>query len=96
MVGVSKIEMEIIESDSLKDKRKVLKSLKDRLKKRFNASVFETSFLDNRRKAELEIAVVSDNRAGAERVLQEIIKYMEIDGKAEIVYKSDHYFYCAD
>ena len=94
MVGVSKIQMEIIESDSLKDKRKVLKSLKDRVKKRFNASIFETSFLDNRRKAELEIAVVADNRTGAEKVLQEILKFIEVDGRTEIVLKSDHFFYC--
>lgn len=96
MVGVSKIEMEIMDSNSLKDKRKVLKSLKDRLKNRFNVSVFETSLQDNRRKAELEVAVASDKETGAERVLQEIRKYIEIDGKTEILNLNNYFFYCKE
>ncbi len=96
MVGVIKIELLIIASDSLKDKRKVIKSLKDRIKNRFNASVFETSYLDNRRKAELEIAVTSDNKTGAEKVMQEILKLVEFDGRSELLNLNNYYFYCGD
>ncbi len=85
MVGICVLEMHILEANSLKDKRKIIKSITQRIRQRFNASVHENNYHDNWHKAELEIAVAAQNRSSAEKVLQEIIKFAEIDGRAEIV-----------
>ena len=54
---------------SLKDKRRILKSLKDRLHRQFNVSVAETGDHDRWQRAELSCCVVAADRRQAERVL---------------------------
>jgi len=54
---------------SLKDKRRILKSLKDRLHQQFNVSVAETAHHDRWQRAELSCCVVATDRRHAERVL---------------------------
>src|SRR5437879_13647441 len=56
---------------SLKEKRHVLKSLKDRLHNRFNVSAAETAHHDLWQRAELTVWVVSNERGHAESVLRE-------------------------
>lgn len=46
------------EARTLKDKRQVLQSIKDRLRNQFNVSVAEVDYLDDRRLAELGVAMV--------------------------------------
>src|SRR5438445_11484409 len=55
---------------SLKEKRHVLKSLKDRLHNRFNVSAAETAHHDLWQRAELTVCVVSNERGHAESVLR--------------------------
>jgi uncharacterized protein YlxP (DUF503 family) len=55
---------------SLKDKRHVLRSLKDRLRHQFNVSVAETDFQDTWQRAEIAVCVVSGDKAYAEGVLR--------------------------
>jgi hypothetical protein len=71
IVGVMTWELHLAASQSLKDKRAVLKSLKDRLHNRFNVSVAETAHQDLWQRAELTASVVSTDRQHAERVLRE-------------------------
>lgn len=65
-------ELHLPACQSLKDKRAVLKSLKDRLHHRFNVSVAETAHQDLWQRAELAASVVSTDRRHAERVLREV------------------------
>ncbi len=71
IVGVMTWELHLAASQSLKDKRAVLKSLKDRLHNRFNVSVAETAHQDLWQRAELTASVVSTDRHHAESVLRE-------------------------
>src|SRR2546426_10316009 len=64
-------ELHLEGSHSLKDKRHVLKSLKDRLHNRFNVSAAETAHHDLWQRAELTVCVVSNERGHAESVLRE-------------------------
>lgn len=50
-------------SGSLKSKRKVLRSLKDRLSNRFNASVVEAGYLDEWQRAVIAVSMVSTDKA---------------------------------
>jgi len=70
---------------SLKDKRQVVKSLKDRLHQRFNLSAAETALLDVHDRAELAVAVVSNDRKHAQQVLQSADRLVEEEGRARIL-----------
>ncbi len=91
MVGICTLEMHIMESYSIKDKRKVMKSLTQRIRQRFNVSIHELDYHDNWQKAQLEMAVTAQSKTGAEKVIQEIVKFVEVDGRAEIVWRDIQY-----
>jgi len=65
-------ELHLEGSQSLKDKRHILKSLKDRLHNRFNVSAAETDHHDLWQRAELSVCVVSTDRGHADSVLREV------------------------
>ncbi len=69
VVGVVTWELHLNGCQSLKDKRRILKSLKDRLHRRFNVSVAETNHQDRWQRAELSCCVVATDNRQAESVL---------------------------
>jgi uncharacterized protein YlxP (DUF503 family) len=77
VVGVLQVRLAIYEAVSLKDKRRVVKSIKDRVGHKFNASIAEVDSLEDRRAAELAVAVVSNDARFAEGCLQKILAEIE-------------------
>jgi uncharacterized protein YlxP (DUF503 family) len=69
VIGVLTLEIHVEHSHSLKEKRHVVKSLKDRLRERFNVSVSEIDFLDSWQNSVLAAVTVSADRIRAEQVL---------------------------
>jgi len=67
---------------SLKDKRQVSRSLIDKARQRFNASISEVGTQDVRQTLTVGIAVVSGESAHAQISLDEIIRYMEENAEA--------------
>ena len=72
-IGVCTIEMHIPESGSLKTKRHSLKSLKDRIRARFNVSVAEVDDNDLWQKATLAVAAVSNDKAHLNQTLDHVL-----------------------
>lgn len=72
VVGVLEVSISIPQANSLKDKRRVLKSVKDRLRNNFNVSVAEIDNHDVWRTATLGIAVVSGDTAYANGVISRV------------------------
>jgi uncharacterized protein len=72
VIGVLTLEIYVEESHSLKEKRHVVKSLKDRLRDRFNVSVAEIDHLDSWQASVLAVVTVSNDRVRAEQVLQAV------------------------
>ena len=68
-IGVLTLEIHVEHSHSLKEKRHVVKSLKDRLRERFNVSVAEIDGLDSWQHAVVAAVTVSNDRTRAEQVL---------------------------
>jgi len=60
----------------------VVRSLKDRIRPRFNVSIAETDLQDVVRRAEITVALVADGRSRADSVLDRIDAYIERDGRA--------------
>jgi uncharacterized protein YlxP (DUF503 family) len=69
-IGVLTLEIHVEDSHSLKDKRHVVKSLKDRLRQRFNVSTAEIDGLDSWQSSTVAVVTVSGDRIRAEQVLQ--------------------------
>ncbi len=73
-VGVLTLELRMPHAHSLKDKRHVVKGLKDRLRNKFNVSVAEIDYQDLWQSALLAAVTVSSSRNYAEQVLQSVEK----------------------
>lgn len=71
-VGVIILELRLDESHSLKDKRHFVKSLKDRLRSKFNVSVAEIDYQDLWQRGLVAVATVSGDQTCAEQVLQQV------------------------
>ena len=66
------LELRIEQAHSLKEKRHVVKSLKDRLRHKFNVSVAEIDDQDLHNSAVIAAAVVSSSRDFAEKILRAV------------------------
>ncbi|MEE2899696.1 MAG: DUF503 domain-containing protein [Gemmatimonadota bacterium] len=69
---------------SLKEKRSVIRSLRDRLRHKFNVSVSETDFQDVKARAQLTIALVASDGRLAESSLDKLDRFVENHGGALI------------
>jgi len=85
VVGVVTWDLHLNGCASLKDKRRILQSLKDRLHERFNVSVAETADHELWQRAELTCAVVATDRRHAESVLGAADRFVTQHGLARIL-----------
>ena len=93
IVGTLRIDLAIYESHSLKDKRQVIKALKDRLMHRFNVSVAEVDALDSRQRAVLGVAVVGNDTAFVHRCLDTVVDFVRRQGRASLIdYQREIYY----
>ena len=77
VVGVCTLELEIPASQSLKDKRHVVKSLIARVRQSFNVSVAEVDSLDAWQNATIGIVCVSADRNYAQGLLDKVVDNIE-------------------
>ncbi len=85
VVGVCRIELFIPNGGSLKAKRQVVKSLKDRIKHRFNVAIAEVEDQELWQKAVLGIACVSNAQAHAREMLDRVVGVVEGTPAVEVV-----------
>lgn len=78
-IGVLHMDFIIPGAQSLKDKRRVLKSLKERLGNRFNCSVAETEYQELWQRGRLTVCVVSNDSRHANTQLNEIARFAGAD-----------------
>ncbi len=85
VVGVLRLRLAVYESTSLKDKRRVVKGLKDRLGGEFNVSIAEIGSLDHRQQAELAVAMVGNDHTFVESCLHKIVDQLRRHPSASLV-----------
>lgn len=71
-VGVLTLELRLENSHSLKEKRHVVQSLKERLRHKFNVAVAEIEYQDLWQRAAIAAVTVSSDHAHAEKVLRSV------------------------
>ena len=91
IVGLITWDLHLDACHSLKEKRQIVKSLKDRLHQRFNVSAAETDHQDLWQRAEVSACVVSTDRRHAEQVLGEADRLVNGAAGARIVDTSTSY-----
>jgi uncharacterized protein YlxP (DUF503 family) len=84
-VGVLKIALLVPDSHSLKDKRAVVRRIKDRVEQRFKLGIAEVGALDLLQRAELGVAVAGSDRAYVREVMDHIIGFVRGLGAAEVI-----------
>ena len=75
-VGILQLELSIEDAMSLKDKRRVVKSLKDRIAHGHNVSIAEVGALDEHRRSILGIAMVANDRGYVEGALSKLVDFV--------------------
>ena len=73
IIGTCIYDLHLYGTQSLKDKRRILKSIIDRVKNKFNVSIAEVDQQDNWRHAVLGIAVVSNNTGHVNQILNNVL-----------------------
>jgi len=84
VIGVLQMELSIGDAMSLKDKRRVVKSIKDRIAHGYNVSVAEVGALDLHRTAIIGIAMVSNDTKYVEGGLSKIVDFVRSIGTADL------------
>lgn len=72
-VGLLTLELHIEHAQSLKDKRQVLRSLKDRLRSKFNVAVAELEYHDTWQRSVVGIVTISNEEHHVEESLQQVL-----------------------
>jgi uncharacterized protein YlxP (DUF503 family) len=85
IVGTLRVRLLLRQARSLKDKRQVVKSVKDRLRNHFNVSVAEVEGQDNRQLAVLGIAMVSNEAHHVKLALGQIVEALRSHPVAELI-----------
>ncbi len=86
-IGILLVLLHIPAAQSLKDKRMVLKSLKDRVRLKFNVSIAELDREDKWQLATCGISMIGNDRRYIDRCLQNILSFIESADGAQV---SDH------
>lgn len=84
-VAICIFELHIPGANSLKAKRQVVKSLVQRLRNNFNVSVTEVGSQDLWQRAEIGMAVVCHNGAGADIIIEKLYAYLEKESSIGII-----------
>ena len=84
MIGLLEIDLFAEDFHSLKEKRRLLSSLKERLKGKFNVAVAESDYQDLWQKAQLSVVAIGPNRAFLESAFQQVEEFIDQNYAVEI------------
>ncbi len=84
-IGALEVRLHVGQAQSLKDKRRVVRSLIDRLRNRYNLSAAEVGGRDSRQESIIEMAIVRHSRREADSSLQKILGYIRSHPGATLV-----------
>jgi len=91
VIGTLRTDLLIRESGSLKDRRRVVNSLKDRIRARFNVSVADVGDQNLWQRAVLVVAVVSNDGRFANEVLSKVLRVITSEPRVEMLSQTMDY-----
>jgi uncharacterized protein len=84
VVSMIQLIIEIPEAGSIKDKRRVVKSLRDRMQRKFRLSAAEVDLQDSLRFSQIGGALVSNSRQFGESVMQKVLRFVEDEAPGRV------------
>ncbi len=84
-IGLCRLVLYLPESGSLKSKRRVLESLRQRIRAKYNVSVSEVGHNELWQKAEVGVAMVANESRYVNRVLSKVVDQVQRDHRVELV-----------
>jgi uncharacterized protein len=96
VVGVCKVSLMVPASHSLKEKRMVLRRIKDRVNNKFNCAIAEVGDQDDWQSAELGFAVVSNELGFTQAMVQKVLQFIEDLAVAKITDDEQDYVQYGD
>jgi hypothetical protein len=85
VIGVLQLELTVIDAMSLKDKRRVIKSIKDRIGNENNVSIAEVGALDEHRRSIIGMAMVSNDKRYVEGALSKLVDFVRMVPQVSLV-----------
>ncbi|MEJ2537298.1 MAG: DUF503 domain-containing protein [Calditrichia bacterium] len=85
IIGLLTVDLFLPSSGSLKEKRMVIKAIKDKIRHKFNVSIAEVDFLDKWQRARLAVVQVGNSYSFIEKNMTAIFTLIEANGICEIV-----------
>lgn len=84
LIGI-KVIFHIYYAESLKEKRRIIKSITDRVRHKYKISAAEVDYLDSLDRGSLGFGVVSNNKQHAETVLQKVLNQIDSISEIEVI-----------
>jgi uncharacterized protein len=84
-VGIARVTFRLHGNQSLKDKRKVVKSLVEKSRNRFGVSVAEVADQDVHQRATIGVAVIGNDGRTLNSLLDRVVDFMDSLGLAEML-----------
>ena len=84
-VGIARLTVLVNDSHSLKEKRMVIRRIKDRVRERVGVVVNEVAELDKHQRAELGCAVVSIDRQKALEIIDDVVRVAQTASGGQVV-----------
>ncbi|MGE0792129.1 MAG: DUF503 domain-containing protein [Sandaracinaceae bacterium] len=82
IVATARLTLALPGNRSLKDKRRVLRKILDRVRHRFNAAIAEVADMDVHQRAVIGLAVVSNDASHASSMLDTLVSFVASSGEA--------------
>lgn len=77
-IGIARITLYIPCCQSLKEKRAIIRSIKDKIRNRFNVSAAETGSNDKWQKAEMGFSMVSNDGKHIQAEMEKLTRFLKI------------------
>lgn len=85
VVGVLRIQVSVFDARTLKDKRRSIKSLKDRISNKYNVSIAEVDHQNSIRTSVLAIAMVANDGRFLDSALSGIVEFVRQNPQLHLV-----------
>ncbi len=85
IIGILKVDFFLPHASSLKEKRMVLRGIKDRVRENFNVSVSEVDDHEKWQRAKVGIAAIGTDKQGINSLLDKVLNFLSEGRNFEII-----------
>ncbi|MCK4944036.1 MAG: DUF503 domain-containing protein [Candidatus Aminicenantes bacterium] len=91
IIGIMALDLFTENSHSLKEKRHIVSSIKDKLKYKFNVSLIESDYQDLWQKIQITIVMAANKKVLAEKVFHQIEEIIFSNYDVQIIHVKKEY-----